>query len=302
VSDLSSAATATAMVKQICVTDELATSIDVFDASQSGKATPVRTIAGPNTNLGFPEGIASDLVASEFFASQFGGEIQVFPLAANGNVSPSRGLNGGASGQTFRAVEFDEVARETYTADYDTGGRIVVLDGLTGNTRRSLSGAATQLGHPSSIALDVGRGELYVGQLDPTSSFQQVTVFGMADDGNVMPRRTLGISAGSGVGGWGIAFDRVNDEIFTTCNCDNRITVFDRAAVGTAAPKRTLTLPLQKVYALLLDPASDSIWAIGTSALGKAMLMEVRRSASGTVSALHAAVTANAVGELARCN
>jgi len=301
-SALSGTANATGVPKQLCITNELATSIDVFDATQSGKAAPVRTIAGPATSLGFPEGIASDLVASEFFASQFGGSIEVFPLAASGNVSPLRGLTGAAPGQTFRAVEYDAVARETFTADYDTGGKLVVLDGVAGTVKRSISGAATQLGHPSSLALDAGRGELYVGQLDPTSTFQQIAVFGMADSGNAAPRRTLGLSAGSGVGGWGVAFDRLNDELFTTCNCDSRITVFDRAAVGNAAPKRILTLPVQRVYALLPDPASDTIWAVGTSGLGKTTLIEVSRSASGTVSALHPAVTVNTLGELARCN
>jgi hypothetical protein len=299
----SATADATPLSKQICVGAQTMQRIMVFDATQSGRATPLRSIFGAATDLGFPQGVASNIFTGELFSSLIGGNVPVFALAASGNVPPLRVLSGAAPGQNFNALELDGAHREAFTADYDAGGKVVTLDDMSGALKRSITGAFTQLGHPASLALDAAHDELFVGQSDAGLTFQQVQVFGRADNGNIAPRRTLGLAGNTTVGGWSVVFDRAHDEILTTCNCNNVIAVFDRMATGDTAPKRTIQVTgLSRIYAMLLDPADDTLWIQGLSGLTTFQLMELPRGASGATSPSHAPVLLSAGGRLARCN
>ena len=135
----------------------------------------------------------------------------------------------------------------------------------SGISKRELAGAQTGLGHISSIVVDRTHGELPVGQQEPGAAFQQVLTFDLTASGNAAPKRTLGTAASPG-SGWAMAHDGAADELFTTCNCNNQITVHDRTASSAAPPKRTLQLAgLSVVYSLLVDPGTGTLWAIGNS-------------------------------------
>jgi hypothetical protein len=299
----SAVASATPLAKQICVSASSRQSIVVYDSTQSGRAIPVRSIAGADTGFGFPQGLVANVVSGEIFVSLIGGNISVFPLAATGNSVPARLLTGASPGQNFHALDMDPPNREIFAADYDTAGKIVVLDSNSGSAKRFIAGDATQIGHPASITFDGAHGEIFVGQFDATSAFQQIHVFGRADSGNVAPRRTLGAPANTTVGGWAIATDRTHDEIYTACNCDNKISVFDRTATGNTAPKRSLEPSgILRVYALLMDDADNSVWVLGLSGLTTFQLLELPRTGDGLVSPLHAPITLGTPGRLARCN
>jgi hypothetical protein len=305
-SAMSAAVSATALAKQICVTDD-ASSVLVFDATQAGAVAPVRTLTGGLTGLDSPEGVASNLMTGELFVAMFGGDVAVFPLSGAGGIAPLRILTGAAGGMSFFALDLDGAHREVVTADQDTGGTITVLDDGTGAIKRTVSGAATQLGHPVSVVVDGVHGETIVGQLDLTATFQQLLVFGSADTGNVAPRRVLGGTANTTVGGWAVALDAIHDEIFTACNCDDKIRVFDRTATGNAAPKRTIQVPppIVRVSSVMLDTAKDSLWIAGWGGSSKGQLMELPRAADGPVSPLHPPVSMGLAGNaprLARCN
>ena len=298
---------ATVAAKQVCVTDD-GSSIKVYDGTQSGAATPVRTLTAGATELDAPEGLTSNLVTGELFVALFGGQISVFPLSASGGPAPSRTLMGAASDSAgpFFLLDADPVARELVTAD-QSAAQLFVLDDQTGVVKRTVTGAATQLAHPVSASFDGLHGETFIGQLDPTNSYQQILVFGAGDSGNQAPRRVLGGTANTTVGGWAVAYDRVHDEIFSACNCSNLIMVFDRSASGNVAPKRTIQLPspIVKVSSLLLDTASDTLWVAGWAGVSKDQLLEIPRASTGPATPLRTPVSLGLSGNaprLARCN
>jgi len=297
----------TVLEKQVCVSDD-DDSIRVFDSAQSGAATPVRTLTAGATGLESPEGLASNLVTGELFVALFGGQISVFPLSASGGPAPVRTLPGAASDSAgpFFLLESDPVNRELVTADQGAS-RLLVLDDSTGVVKRTVTGAATELAHPLSAMIDGVHGETLVGQLDPTNSFQQILVFGSADTGNQAPKRVLGGTGNTMVGGWAVVYDRVHDEVFSACNCNNLIMVFDRTASGNAAPKRTIQLPgpIVRVSSLMLDTAKDTLWVAGWGGLSKDQLLEIPRSSSGPATPLRTPVSLGLAGNaprLARCN
>ena len=297
----------TALAKQVCVSDD-GSSILVFDGTQAGAATPVRTLTAGSTGLASPEGLTSNLITGELFVALFGGQISVFPLAASGGPAPSRTLQGAASDSAgpFFLLESDPVNRELVTADQGAS-RLMVLDDVTGVVKRAVTGAATQLAHPLSAIIDRVHAETLVGQLDPTNSFQQILVFGATDTGAQAPKRILGGTANTTVGGWAVAYDRVHDEVFSACNCNNLIMVFDRMASGNAAPKRTIQLPgpIVRVSSLMLDTAKDTLWVAGWGGLSKDQLLEIPRASDGPATPLRAPISLGLAGNaprLARCN
>lgn len=300
-------AAALVLAKQVCVSDD-DDSIRVFDSTQAGAAPPLRTLTAGSTGLESPEGLTSNLITGELFVALFGGQISVFPLSASGGPAPSRTLQGAASDSAgpFFLLEADPVNRELVTADQGAS-RLIVLDDGTGAVKRTVTGAATQLAHPLSAMIDSIHGETLVGQLDPTNSYQQILVFGSVDTGNQAPKRVLGGTANTTVGGWAVAYDRVHDEVFSACNCNNLIMVFDRTASGNAAPKRTIQLPgpIVRVSSLMLDTAKDTLWVAGWGGLSKDQLLEIPRATSGLATPLRTPISLGLAGNaprLARCN
>ena len=302
-SGLSPSVATSTLPKQICVSSDSMHSVLVFDATQSGNAAPIRTIAGANTTFGFPKGVATSLADGELFVSLRGGNVPVFSFGAAGNVAPSRVLSGASPGLNFNLLALDPSRHEVFTADFGTGGSVVVLDSATGVLKRTLTGAATIIGKPDSAVVDAAHGELFVGQFDATSAFQQILVFDNTDSGNSTPKRALG-SAINSVGGFSIAYDPTHDEIYSSCNCNNRLDVYPRTASGDVAPSRSITVaPLLTVYSVLLDQGNDSLWVFGNAGFGAYALWEVPRGTSGSASPLHPPLAVTAVGgRLAPCN
>lgn len=302
-SGLSTTTTTTTLPKQVCVSSDSMHSVVVFDATQSGNASPIRTIAGTNTTFGFPKGVATSLADGELFVSLLGGDVPVFPFGAAGNVTPVRILTGASPGLNFNLLALDPTRHEVFTADFGTGGSVVVLDSATGTLKRTLTGAATLIGKPDSAIVDAAHGELFVGQFNATSTFQQILVYNNTDSGNSLPKRALG-SATNSIGGFSITYDPAHDEIYSSCNCNNRLDVYPRTANGNVAPSRSITVaPLLSVYSVLLDQGNDTLWIFGSAGFGSYALWEVPRGASGAVLPLHAPVVVSGTGgRLAPCN
>jgi len=306
---LSAPASATALAKQICIDSNSQHAVFAYDATQSGAATPVRTIGGTVETLDFPATVASSLSANELYVMHRGGEIGVYPLDANGPILASRTLTGAvlpnAPSSLLFGMNVDEAARTLYTAGYVPAGRLVAMDTQGGAGTRTFSGAATLLGNAPTVAVDPTHGEVLVANI-AGSSFPRILTFDTAGaGGNVAPKRVLGAAGSTAAGGWALAYDRTRDQILTTCNCNNQIAVFPRTATGADAPLRVMTLSagVSGIYSLLVDDAADTVWAvisIGTSSV--VGLVELPRGASGSVTWLHAPVTLPSRGHLARCN
>src|SRR5439155_817287 len=71
-------------------------SITVYAAGASGNATPTATIAGGNTGLSFPQGIALDGTRNIYVTT--GNSIRVYAAGASGNATPTATTAGGNTG------------------------------------------------------------------------------------------------------------------------------------------------------------------------------------------------------------
>src|SRR5262249_27034046 len=128
--------TATALSKQICMENNSGHAVYVYDATQSGFATPVRTIGGTAATLDYPATVASSLSANELYVMHRGGEIGVYPLSANGPILASRSLEGAvlpnAPSSFLLGLDIDEAAERLYTGGYIPAGRLLAIDAQAG--------------------------------------------------------------------------------------------------------------------------------------------------------------------------
>ena len=176
------------------------------------------------------------------------------------------------------------------------------MDATTGTAVRTITGASTGFGGAPSLIVDAAHGEILVGVAATSSS--RVETFDIAGpSGDAAPKRVLGAPGNTAVGNWAIALDRSRDQLLTSCNCDDRITVFARTTTGDATPMRTLRLPgVLGIYALLMDEAADTVWALARVDASTQTLVELPRGATGDVAPLHPGITLGNAGRLAPCN
>jgi len=96
-------------------------SITVYAAGSKGNARPTAIIAGDNTNLGYPQGLALDSSRNLYVT---GDGIKVYPAGSNGDVSPAAtivGADTGLAGPIGIAL--------------DSGGSLYVLNSYGGTTQ-----------------------------------------------------------------------------------------------------------------------------------------------------------------------
>lgn len=160
-------------------------SVTVYAAGANGNATPIRTIAGPNTGLTVPFGIALDDRRNIYVTNYSPYSVLVFAAGANGNATPVRtisGSNTGLSGPNGIAVDG---SKNIYVANYDALDVTVYAAGSNGNVSpvRTIGGRKTKLIEPSGIAVDAN-GNMYVSDL---AFWSWITVYAAGANGNVAP-------------------------------------------------------------------------------------------------------------------
>src|SRR5437773_2249047 len=98
-SPVTSTATGTGRVTgKLYVANYFGSSITVYAAGASGNATPTATIAGGNTGLNNPAGIALDGAGNIYVANDGGNSITVHAAGSSGNVTPMATIAGGNTG------------------------------------------------------------------------------------------------------------------------------------------------------------------------------------------------------------
>jgi hypothetical protein len=104
-------------------------SVLVFSLAASGNAAPLRTIAGSQTGLSLPIGLAQDSQGNLYVANRSGGTVTVYPPLANGNVAPARTLT--ATGMESPEALAISVADAVFVSDCpgcsDTDGETAVF-------------------------------------------------------------------------------------------------------------------------------------------------------------------------------
>jgi Beta-propeller repeat len=131
-------------------------SILTFDLGANGNAAPLRAIAGSNTHLIFPHGIAYDRQGN-LWVSQ-ANELLEFGPNANGNVAPIRTIVGNQTGLTSsRGIAVDRYGN-VYVADEQTNRLAMFKEsGLGSNVSPDdvwTNTALTHLNNPQYVAVD----------------------------------------------------------------------------------------------------------------------------------------------------
>jgi sugar lactone lactonase YvrE len=225
-------------------------SITVYPAGSNGNAAPSAVIAGGNTGLNYPQGIALDSAGNlyaEGYVSEVGYSINTYPNGSNGNVSPTATIAGAdtglygpigialdSAGNIYVSNNYDETTQRgsvtvypagssgnavptvTITSSYtgidyasgiavDSKGNIYVANELGGATEdgsitiysagsfatgppvATIAGDNTELSYPFRIALD-SSGNIYV-----LNSGDAITVYPAGSNGDVTPNATLNI-------------------------------------------------------------------------------------------------------------
>jgi hypothetical protein len=194
--------------------------------------------------------------------------LTVFGNGANGNIAPTRVVEGGATLFTLPSQIFADVLHnELYVVNHFDNSITVFPLNANGDQPplRRLVGAATLIDEPSGVAVDLVHDELVVSNFDDGED-GSVTVYPRTATGNIAPLRRI---AGAATGlKWAVqaAVDPVSNEIFIGCQGNGAVPagvrVFSRTANGNVAPIRTLAGAATKIdtpYGIHFDPSSQEI-------------------------------------------
>jgi len=265
-------------LKPLYVANEFGNSINVYAAGASGNATPTATIAGGNTGLLFPFGVALDRAGNIYVSTS--NRINVYAAGASGNATPTTTIEGGNTG--FRnptGIALDG-AGNLYVTDQTASSIMVFAAGASGNATptATIAGSNTGLNFPLGMALD-GTGKIYV----TVGISNSINVYAAGASGNVPPTATI---AGGNTGldnPAGIALDGAGN-IYVTNATSHSITVYAAGASGNATPTTTIAGGNTGMFipvGIALDGAANIYVANARSNFGVGSITVYAAGASG---------------------
>jgi 6-phosphogluconolactonase (cycloisomerase 2 family) len=246
----------------------------VFSRTASGNAKPKRIIRNAPANTptcGFTNASAAaydskrDLILVPNCVSV--PRISVFPRMANGNVAPTRVIEGQATNlsRTMHGLAFDNVNDEI-VVPVALGAALLVFRGdAKGETApsRVIQGLTTRLVRPQTIAVDPVNNEILTGD----TSMRAVMVFDRRANGDVAPKRVISGPKTGLIDIVGVAVDPVRNVIVASSrkgpDGPTGLFIFDRMADGDVAPKAFIGGPLSKLAhfrQVAIDPATGNIF------------------------------------------
>jgi sugar lactone lactonase YvrE len=242
--------------KPLYVVNSGGPSVTVYAAGANGDATPTATIAGGNTGLLFPYGIALDGAGNIYVTDADGTPgIYVYAAGASGNATPTARIFNFTTGPFSPLGIALDAAGNIYVADQgDQSIKVYAAGAGNATPTASIAGSNTGLSGPFGIALD-GAGNIYVVN---AGSFS-ITVYAAGASGNATPTATI---AGGNTGlnsPQGIALDGAGN-IYVANTGINSITVYAAGANGNATPTATIAggnTGLQFPSGIALDGAGN---------------------------------------------
>jgi hypothetical protein len=199
-------------------------SVIVYERRSNGNAKPSLTIAGPDTGLRDPKGIAIDEKGNIFVVnsgecsvssgdcSSGSGSITIYRPGSNGNAKPVSTIRGPNTGLYDPAGIAVDCGGNIYVANYEGGplqhGSITIYgSGSDGNSKpaRTIVGDDTRLRQPYGVALDSDRNIYAANYVGGPIESGSVSVYSAGSDGDAKPLRVI---AGPDTGldhPWGIA-------------------------------------------------------------------------------------------------
>jgi 6-phosphogluconolactonase (cycloisomerase 2 family) len=174
-------------------------SLTAYAATSNGNVAPSQTIAGSNTGLDEPLGLALDANGNVDVPNYGNKTVTVYAAGATGNVKPTQTIEGKKTALDQAAQVAVDTTANTYVINLGSAAVTVYASGATGNVApmRTLKGKLTKMESPDGIGLD-GSGNVYVAN----SSTSTITVYGPKSKGNAKPIRTI-TGADTGLAGPG---------------------------------------------------------------------------------------------------
>jgi 6-phosphogluconolactonase (cycloisomerase 2 family) len=209
-------------------------SVSVFPIGSTGNVSPAHQIAGSETTLASPYGIATD--GSFVYVADTGTQtIALFGINDSGNAAPTRVIKGSDTTiGTPQGIAVD--SSWVYVLDL-YGGISVFPKGTSTDSAptRLISGSSTTLGFPGGrpFGIAVDSESIYVADAQ-----SRVVVFAKGASGNVTPTRVIQGSNTTLDAPAGIAVD--GNWIYVSDGDENSIVVFPKTAVGDVPPSRTI--------------------------------------------------------------
>jgi len=205
-----------------------------FRGDANGDVPPVRKIAGPKTQLVWPNAVALDAVHGEIFVPNQR-KVFVFPRDANGDVAPIRILDGPDTG--FAAgidrVTIDPVHNLMMVS---SAGGIRIFDRMAnGNTKpirfiKFDGDVRLMTTYPEKgtifavVRVGENSGEDIAGRFELND---YVAVYSVFDDGEVAPRLTIGGPNNVLKDPRGIAIDIKNKNVMVSDKTQNAVFTFN---------------------------------------------------------------------------
>jgi DNA-binding beta-propeller fold protein YncE len=268
-----------------------APSITVFARTASGNVAPVRTIQGPSTGLSLPRPIHVDTLNNELaVANGDANSVTVYSRTASGNLAPLRTISGPTTGLSNpTGVFIDSVNNEIVVANWGNHSitvypRTQTGDGAPLRNITAGTGAATGLGNPGALSLDLVNGEFAVTNC---VSHPRIAFFSRLSNGQTGPLRVIeGQNTRISRSLHGIAIDPVNNEVVVPSTLEDAILVFGRTASGNVPPIRVIQGALtgiSKPQGIAIDAVNNEI-ALANEATPS--ITVYARTASGNVAPL----------------
>ena len=200
--------------QEMYITVQHQNSVVVYRKQAAGDEKPLRQIAGSDTQLEDPHGIALDTKNKLIFVSNFG----------NAQVSDSGSRGGRRAADTYG--KFEPPSITVYPLD------------ATGDSKplRIIEGPQTMMNWPSHLAVHEERQELFVAN----DADDSILVFRTTDTGNVAPIRMIK-GPNTGIKNPpGIALDVKNGEISVASMGTHAVLFFPLTANGDVKPSRII--------------------------------------------------------------
>jgi 6-phosphogluconolactonase (cycloisomerase 2 family) len=193
--------------QELFVTVEFPPEVVVYPKDAKGEDQPTRRIAGDNTGLDAPHGIAVDEKNRLLFVNTWGHHsnfrvqgtgkyfppaIKVYSLDAQGDAKPLRVITGDKTQLNWpAAMKFNPDNGDLYIAN-DIGRSVLVFANAStaqGDVApvRVIKGPSTRLRNPTGIAIDRKNQEVWVSNLGNSTA----TVYPLMANGDVAPLRII---------------------------------------------------------------------------------------------------------------
>ena len=176
--------------------------VTVYPAGSNGNVAPSSAIAGFNTGLNGPLGIALDASGNIYVTNDGGNTVTAYPAGSNGNAAPRSTIAGSNTGLNFPVGIALDAGGTIYVANDGSNAVTIYRAGSNGNIAPSsaIAGSNTGLEYPYGIALDANGNicvvnSFYAGVGVASSgdavTNDTVTVYAAGSNGNVAPSATI---------------------------------------------------------------------------------------------------------------